>query len=423
MIPWPPIEAARTQPRQSTLKKNSGRGLRPFPGRIILSSSRGRKAGFTVCPGGLFMLYRTDSARSRALKTGGILSTAAAGAARGRTDLMRRYLSLRRAETLIEKFKKTRILVIGDLIMDHFIWGKVRRISPEAPVPVVEVTSESIVLGGSANVVNNIDSLGGRALVTGVIGADADGRRLVEMLKEKGIPADGIIKDHGRPTTIKTRIIAHSQQMVRFDRERKDRIEPEVSARVMGYVKKAVKASDLVVISDYAKGLITEAMVEETNSVCASLGRPVAVDPKVEHFDYYKNVTIVTPNNLEASLASGVEITDDETLHRAGEVLFNRLGCQALLITRGENGMSLFEADCETHIPTVAKEVFDVSGAGDTVIGTLALSLASGASFREAAVLANFAAGVVVGKVGTATVSPGELYEAAAKGLKSKTSR
>ncbi|MCC6503234.1 MAG: D-glycero-beta-D-manno-heptose-7-phosphate kinase [Deltaproteobacteria bacterium] len=333
---------------------------------------------------------------------------------------MRRYLSLRRAETLIEKFKKARILVIGDLIMDHFIWGKVRRISPEAPVPVVEVTSESIVLGGSANVVNNIHSLGGRAAVTGVIGADDDGRRLVEMLKVKGIEADGVIKDSRRPTTVKTRIIAHSQQMVRFDREKKDRIEPETSARILSYIKKAAKAADIIVISDYAKGLITRELVEEANAVCKRLGRPVAVDPKVEHFDFYKGVTIVTPNNLEASQASGVEINDDETLHRAGEVLFNTLGCQALLITRGENGMSLFEDSSETHIPTVAKEVFDVSGAGDTVIGTLALALAGGASFREAAVLANFAAGVVVGKVGTATLSPEELREAAAKGLKTR---
>jgi D-beta-D-heptose 7-phosphate kinase/D-beta-D-heptose 1-phosphate adenosyltransferase len=240
------------------------------------------------------------------------------------------------------------------------------------------------------------------------------------MLKEKGIASEGIIKDPRRPTTIKTRIIAHSQQMVRFDREKKDRISPETSARVVSYIKKAVKAADLVVISDYAKGLITQQLVEEANAVCQSLGRQIAVDPKVEHFDYYKGVTIVTPNNLEASQASGVEITDDETLHRAGEVLFNRLGCQALLITRGENGMSLFEPSSETHIPTVAKEVFDVSGAGDTVIGTLALALASGADFREAAVLANFAAGVVVGKVGTATLSPEELHEAASKGLRTR---
>ncbi|MEK7773114.1 MAG: D-glycero-beta-D-manno-heptose-7-phosphate kinase [Deltaproteobacteria bacterium] len=333
---------------------------------------------------------------------------------------MRRHLGLKRAASLIDGFKRARILVVGDLIMDHFIWGRVRRISPEAPVPVVEVTSESLLLGGGANVVNNIHSLGGKSLVTGVIGGDDDGKRLIKALKDKGISADGIIADAKRPTTIKTRVIAHSQQVVRFDREKKDRIEPESFARVLSYIRKTVKSVDLVVISDYAKGLITDTLVEETRDICGSLGKPVAVDPKVEHFDYYRGVTVVTPNNVEASQASGVDITDDASLHRAGEVLFNKLGCGALLITRGENGMSLFEADCETHIPTVAKEVFDVSGAGDTVIGTLALALASGADFKEAAVLANFAAGVVVGKVGTATLTPEELKNAVLAGLRVK---
>lgn len=333
---------------------------------------------------------------------------------------MRRYLTPKRAYSIVDKFKDAKVLVIGDLIMDHFIWGKVKRISPEAPVPVVEVTTESLLLGGSANVVNNIVSLGGKSLITGVVGRDDDGKKLVRALGEKGIPTEGIIADHKRPTTIKTRIIAHSQQVVRFDREKRDKIESESAAKVIGYIKKAVRSADLVVISDYAKGLITEALVSETNELCKKLGKPVAVDPKVEHFDYYKGVTIVTPNNLEASQASGVEIDSETSLHRAGEVLFNKLGCEALLITRGENGMSLFEPGSDTHIPTVAKEVFDVSGAGDTVIATLALALATGASFREAAVLANFAAGVVVGKVGTATLSPSELKEAVNSGLKAQ---
>lgn len=333
---------------------------------------------------------------------------------------MKRYLSSKRAQTLIDKFSRARILVIGDLIMDHFIWGKVKRISPEAPVPVVEVTSESIMLGGSANVVNNIHSLGGRSLVTGVIGSDTDGRKLTALLKEKGIPTEGLISDDKRPTTIKTRIIAHNQQVVRFDRERRDKIDPEATDRVIRYIKRAVKGADIVIVSDYAKGLITQHLMDEMNSLCLTLGKPVAVDPKVEHFDFYKKVTIVTPNNLEASLASGVEMDSEEALHRAGEVLFGRLGCKALLVTRGEQGMSLFEPGRETHIPTVAQEVFDVSGAGDTVISTLALALAAGASFREAAVLANFAAGVVVGKIGTATVTPEELYNAVQIGLKVK---
>ncbi|MBI5644205.1 MAG: D-glycero-beta-D-manno-heptose-7-phosphate kinase [Deltaproteobacteria bacterium] len=331
---------------------------------------------------------------------------------------MRHLLNFKKARTIVERFGNTRILVIGDLIMDHFIWGRVKRISPEAPVPVVEVTSESLMLGGSANVVNNIHNLGGKCLVTGIIGRDDDGKKLVNTLKEKGITTEGIITDHKRPTTIKTRVIAHNQQVVRFDREKKDKIEPESTAKVLNYVKRALKSADLVIVSDYAKGLITETLMEETSDACGRMDKFLAVDPKVEHFDYYKGSTIVTPNNLEASLASGVEISDEASLHRAGEVLFNKLGCEALLITRGENGMSLFEPNSETHIPTVAQEVFDVSGAGDTVISTLGLALASGASFKEAAVLANFAAGVVVGKVGTATLSPAELLGAVDAGLK-----
>ncbi|MCL4874857.1 D-glycero-beta-D-manno-heptose-7-phosphate kinase [bacterium] len=331
---------------------------------------------------------------------------------------MKKYLSARRAQSIIEKFGRARVLVVGDLIMDHFIWGKVKRISPEAPVPVVEVTSESIMLGGAANVVNNIHSLGGRSLVTGVVGNDSDGKKLVASLKEKGIPADGIVTDRKRPTTIKTRIIAHHQQVVRFDREMRDKIDPEATDKVLKYIKKAVRAADIVVVSDYAKGLVTERLMDETNSFCRDIGRPVAIDPKVEHFDFYRGSTIVTPNNLEASQGSGIEITDDESLHRAGQALFRRLGCQALLVTRGENGMSLFEPGRETHIPTVAQEVFDVSGAGDTVIGTLALALAAGANYREAAVLANFAAGVVVGKIGTATLTPAELLKAAQSNLR-----
>lgn len=330
---------------------------------------------------------------------------------------MKKLVSTRRAHSIINGFSRAKVLVIGDLIMDHFIWGSVKRISPEAPVPVVDVKSESIMLGGSANVANNISALGGKTLICGVVGRDADGRRLVGELKGMDIDSTGVIVDQKRPTTIKTRIIAHGQQVVRFDRESRERISPAVVDRALAFALKAVKSVDAVIISDYAKGMVTAELVEEVNSAANKRGIPVAVDPKVEHFDFYKGVTIVTPNNLEASRASGVEIEDDESLHRAGEVLYNGLGCRALLITRGENGMSLFEGTSDLHIPTVAKEVFDVSGAGDTVIGVLGLALGAGASFREAAVLANFAAGIVVGKVGTATVTTDELKSAVSKGL------
>ena len=326
---------------------------------------------------------------------------------------MKSILKLKRGMGILNNFKKATVLVLGDLVMDHFIWGKVRRISPEAPVPVVEVNSESLMLGGAANVVNNIHSLGGKVLVCGVVGKDDMGKNLMRELRLKGITSDGVIVEENRPTSVKTRVIAHGQQVVRFDREKKDKIHLDTMKGIMDYLREKIRFVDAIVISDYAKGVISEELVEEVISLAKKKGKPVAVDPKVSHFDYYKYATIVTPNNDEASQASGVDIESDSSLLRAGEVLLNKLGSDAVLITRGEHGMSLFENNGGiTHIPTVAQEVYDVSGAGDTVIGTVALAIASGASFKEAAVISNFAAGIVVGKVGTATVTPEELKNA-----------
>ncbi len=326
---------------------------------------------------------------------------------------MKSILKPTKAVSIINNFKNATVLVVGDLIMDHFIWGKVRRISPEAPVPVVEVNSESLMLGGAANVVNNIHSLGGNVFVCGVVGKDDMGKALVHELRSKGIPSDGVIVEKNRPTSVKTRIIAHSQQVVRFDREKRDKIHPDTIKAIMDFMKEKINSIDAIVISDYAKGVISGDIVEEIVTLANGKGKPVAVDPKVSHFDCYKYVTIVTPNSDEASQASGVDIEDEASLLRAGEVLLNKLGSEAILITRGEHGMSLFENNGGiTNIPTVAKEVYDVSGAGDTVIGAVALSIAAGASFKEAAVISNFAAGIVVGKVGTATVTPGELKNA-----------
>ena len=334
---------------------------------------------------------------------------------------MKDIIKEQRALHIIDKFKGARVLIVGDLIMDHFIWGNVSRISPEAPVPVVDVKSESILLGGSANVVNNIYNLGGNSVVTGIVGDDSDGKRLRKSLSNKKISTRGIIVDPERPTTIKTRVIAHSQQVVRFDREKRDKLEGSTLDKVIKFIKRSVSSVDLIIISDYAKGLISPGLVKEITTLAAKSKIPVVVDPKVEHFGYYNDVTVITPNNLEASRSSGVEITDDHTLHLAGETLLKRTGAEALLITRGEHGMSLFEKNGKrTHIPTVAREVYDVSGAGDTVIGVFGLALASGAGFREAAVLANFAAGIVVGKVGTATVTMDELKAAVSDGLKKK---
>ncbi len=324
---------------------------------------------------------------------------------------MRRIVGRKRAAGFVEAFRKASVLVVGDIIMDHFIWGRVERISPEAPVPVVEVTEETVLLGGSANVVNNITALGGRCYLTGMVGRDRDGTLLLKMLRERGVELGGIMVDSRRPTTIKTRIIAHNQQVVRFDREKKSPLSSRTIGRILDYIEKTLRKVDVVVVSDYSKGLVTEELMEGVKELAGAMGKSVVVDPKVEHFHYYQGAELVTPNNLEAARASGVEIRDEETLREAGQTILERFGCRAVLITRGEQGMSLFEKDRDTHIPTVAREVYDVSGAGDTVVGVMALALSAGADYREAAVLSNMAAGIVVGKVGTAVVHPEELLE------------
>lgn len=317
----------------------------------------------------------------------------------------------KRLSTYIGRFPATRILVVGDIVLDHYIWGKVSRISPEAPVPVVNVTRENLLLGGAANVVQNIHDLGGSVRVCGVIGSDEAGSQVRQLLRAKGIPTDGLIVDQGRPTTIKTRIIAHSQQVVRFDRETKDRIGKDSHCRIFDYVKQRIREGlDGIVLSDYCKGVVTTELVRDIVRLARKNSLIVSVDPKVAHFGMYRGVTILTPNASEASIGSKIEIDDEDSLLRAGTLLLRRLKCAAVLITRGEQGMSLFEHGRKvTHIPTVAREVFDVTGAGDTVIGTLTLAMASGATMVDAARISNYAAGIVVGIVGTATVKPDQL--------------
>lgn len=308
-------------------------------------------------------------------------------------------------------------MVVGDLILDHYIWGKVSRISPEAPVPVVHVESESLKLGGAANVYNNILSLGGKADICGVIGADEGGRRLLKELGVRRHGRGGVVIDADRPTTRKTRIIAHSQQVVRFDVERRTEIKPTLQRRIIRYVESRLREISCLVVSDYAKGVVTSSLMAELIRLTTLRRIPIIVDPKVEHFSYYKGVTVITPNHLEATHAAGIHGDDDRAINNAGETIRQRLGCQSVLVTRGERGMSLYEADgTSLHIPTMARQVYDVTGAGDTVIGTLALALATGASVRDGAVLANHAAGIVVGMVGTATVTAQQLTEALAHG-------
>jgi rfaE bifunctional protein kinase chain/domain len=314
---------------------------------------------------------------------------------------------------IIERFPRTRTLVVGDVMLDHYVWGSVSRISPEAPVPVVSVTKENVLLGAATNVVNNIHSLGGQVGICGVIGHDDAGRQLVHMLRGKGIHTEGLIVEEGRPTTIKTRVIAHSQQVVRFDRETKTGIEPDTHRRIFDYVRERVRNGlDAVILSDYCKGVVTKDLVRDIVKLARKNDVIVSVDPKVNHFGMYRGVTILTPNTKEASIGSKLDIEDDASLLKVGRLLLKRLTCDAVLITRGEHGMSLFERSGRiTHIPTVAQEVFDVTGAGDTVISVLTLAMAARAGIVDAARISNYAAGIVVGVVGTATVKPEELKQ------------
>jgi len=317
---------------------------------------------------------------------------------------------------IFKRFRDTGILVIGDLMVDHYIWGKVKRVSPEAPVPVVEVSDEQLLPGGAANVANNLISLGARVFITGVIGKDEMGERLVKDLNRKGINTDGILIDKDRPTTMKTRIIAHNQQVVRFDRESREDIDKVTSRRMLSYVRDCLPNIKGIIISDYCKGVITKRFIPELLEITDSK-RFIAIDPKIGHFGYYKGVNLITPNINEASSGSGIEITDKRSLVMAGRRLMERLHCNAIIITRGEEGMTLFEDNGRvTHIPTSAKEVYDVTGAGDTVIATFTLSHCAGASLIDSAIYANYAAGVVVGEVGTTVINIDKLISSVKRG-------
>ncbi|MGO9138965.1 MAG: D-glycero-beta-D-manno-heptose-7-phosphate kinase [Syntrophales bacterium] len=327
---------------------------------------------------------------------------------------MKKILSKKRAFEIIRNFSRSKVLVVGDIMVDHFIWGKVARISPEAPVPVVEIQSDSLLLGGCANVLNNIFSLGGKVYGAGVIGDDDMGERLLLEFRSRRINTDGIVVEANRPTTLKTRIVAHGQQVVRFDQESRQPIRPSSVEKIMKYVKKLRNDLGAIIISDYNKGVVTRQLLDSIRQVISAKGIPVCVDPKQNDFSLYKGFDIITPNHHEAGRAAGIEIVEGNDIVKVGETILRKFDFKALLVTRGEEGMNLFESnDKTTHtvFPAEAKEVFDVTGAGDTVIGVLALCVASGATFKEAAALANIAAGIVVGKVGTATISLHELKE------------
>ena len=310
----------------------------------------------------------------------------------------------------VSQFRKKKVLVLGDAMLDRFVWGAVSRISPEAPVPVVEVRRETICLGGAANVAANINSLGGEPYLLAIVGNDAEGEQLRTRVRELGMPDEGILVGKGRATSVKTRIIAHHQQVCRTDREDRSPLVPEQQRRIVDWFRATLDAMDAVIVSDYAKGLISSTLLRKVLPLARSARKIVCVDPKLKNLAAYRPATIITPNLSEAESAAGVNIRSEKDLVRAGKKILRLTGIDHLLVTRGEHGMALFEGDSKvTHIPTVAREVFDVTGAGDTVISTISLGLASGLSVLDAAILSNIAAGIVVAKLGTASVTPEEL--------------
>jgi D-beta-D-heptose 7-phosphate kinase/D-beta-D-heptose 1-phosphate adenosyltransferase len=312
----------------------------------------------------------------------------------------------------VERFAGRRILVLGDLMLGRYLWGRVDRISPEAPVPVVEVERESLTLGGAGNVAANLQALGAQPLLVGVVGEDDDGARLMEALDARGVATAGIVRDRSRTTTVKTRIVAHAQQVVRADREVRTDLDGAALESLLELVATEAAGCEGMVVSDYGKGVITSRTLERGLEIARQHRLRVSVDPKESHIDAYRGVSILTPNQHEAGYVQGRRIVDEASLMEVGWGLLKRLDAEAVLVTRGPEGMSLFEQGGRyTHLPTVARDVYDVTGAGDTVVSVVALALAAGADFVSACALSNHAAGVVIREVGTATCSPEQLRE------------
>ena len=294
-----------------------------------------------------------------------------------------------------------RIAVVGDLMLDRYIWGSVSRISPEAPVPVIDMENEQARLGGAANVAKNIKSLGGNPMLVGVIGADNSGRQLHEIICENGFSTDGVVVDSSRPTTVKTRVIANNQHVVRIDRESKSDISDIIQNTIIDILARSIQSIDGIIIEDYNKGVVAASLISKLVKLANDHKKIITVDPKFNNFFEYRNVTIFKPNRKEAEEVLGQRLRTEDDIFHAGASLQKRLQCTSLLLTLGEHGMALFEADgTMTRVPTWAQNVQDVSGAGDTVISTLTMALSGGATLKEAATLANFAGGIVCGYVG-----------------------
>jgi D-glycero-beta-D-manno-heptose-7-phosphate kinase len=317
-----------------------------------------------------------------------------------------------RLKELFENIRGKRVAVVGDVMLDQYFWGHVSRVSPEAPVPVVEVHSESIRLGGGANVANNIASLGAEPVLFGVVGDDENGGLLKHLLRESGFSERGIVTDPSRPTTIKTRVIAHSQHIVRFDREKTHALDGEVSVRLLESIEKEADNLNSIILQDYNKGVFTTDVIRDVIAAIRKRNLPVTVDPKFNNFFSYRDVSVFKPNRRELEEAFGVKLADDRDFITYGVELLRRLNAENILITRGEHGMTLIERNgSATHIPTRTRSVADVSGAGDTVIATLTTFLTAGATVLEASAIANFAGGLVCGEVGIVPVDKHKLME------------
>lgn len=325
----------------------------------------------------------------------------------------RRGNPAKKIDAVLARFPRVRVLVVGDLMLDRYVWGRVSRLSPEAPVPVVRADRESLHPGGAANVAANVRALGGQATVCGVVGRDAAGRRLRAELQRGGIEVAGVVTSSAYATITKTRIVAHSQQVVRVDRDPPAAPGPRIGARLRAWVERGLPDFDVCVVSDYGKGAVDAALLAQLAELRTKLKFVYVIDPKRRNFAHYRGASLVKPNADEAEQASGVELDGATDLERAGRRLLERWQSETVLISRGEAGLSLFRPGRgAAHFPAAAREVFDVTGAGDTVVAVCALALGAGATPETATKLANHAAGVAVGKVGTATVGPVELRAA-----------
>jgi rfaE bifunctional protein kinase chain/domain len=317
------------------------------------------------------------------------------------------------AESLLAKMRGRKVAVLGDLMLDEYLFGEVSRISPEAPVPIVRINRERAVLGGAANVAANLKSIGAEPVLLGTLQQDIAGNRLQALLRGLGIKADWLVVDPSRPTIIKTRVIGQQQQMIRIDREVDGGCQPAAVAALGACLERALEQASALIISDYAKGVVNLELMDRVRELCRARSIPWVVDPKPAHASLYRGAPLMTPNTKELAALTGMPAKSDDELAAAGQALMDNLGLQGLLVTRSEKGMALFAPDLEHRrpwlIPTEAREVFDVSGAGDTVIAVFSAAISTGADWQDAAMLANAAAGVVVGKMGTATATPAEV--------------